>query len=344
MQAIFSMGERPPSLKMRQLFIVWNIFQRRAVSMQAHFDFGLKFFPAAFKPNMLRPLDYIIRGLCTIRYLRRKQPNLLWIQLPPVPLLYVAFLFKFVRKGEMEIIADCHNSMIQQRWLRWPFCKKLLRRCRCILVHNAGIKEKAEKMKIQDRNLFVLEDPPATLDCSGPKSKCAFPEPWILFPSSFSRDEPIAEIFRAAPMIPEITLVLTGDYSRIVDSKLLKRIPSNINLTGFLRSDEFEKLLCETEIVMGLTKWEGVQLSVCNEAVGLEKPLILADTEILKTLFYKGTVFVDAKSHQSIAAGCHRAIKNIKSLKREMIQLKRERMRYWNEQAQNISGLSRMLN
>jgi glycosyltransferase involved in cell wall biosynthesis len=156
------------------------------------------------------------------------------------------------------------------------------------------------------------------------------PKPWVLYPGSFSADEPIKEVFEAARLAPNLTFIITGrperarKYGHNIDS-----LPPNVVLPGFLSLELFDDLLRETDVVMGLTKEEGIQLSVCNEALGFGKPLVTSDTQILRKLFGNAAVLVDASDPQSIAQGCLAAISSSNEMADKSKLLANERLSTW---------------
>ncbi len=136
--------------------------------------------------------------------------------------------------------------------------------------------------------------------------------------------------------------MLTGKASRAKGIHDLSNMPPNVNLPGFLPTSEFNSLLCNTDIVLGLTKLDGIQLSVANEAVGSEKPMVLANTQVLNKLFHKGAIYVDALDPLSIAQGCKEAFLKKNELAKQVKELRLERKEHWLAQAYQMDiALSR---
>lgn len=321
---------------MRQLFVAWVPFQRRSVSLKPYFGYELEFLSLTFKNRLLRPLEYFYKGLKTLLLFLSQQPQVIWVQLPSTPPLYLAHLYKVLFSRQITIIADCHNATFRPPWIRLPGTVTLLNRCDLLLVHNDWVKKQAIELGINSEHLYVLEDPVALVESKTVQKQDIFPHPWILCPCSFNKDEPIQSVIDSARLVPEITFVLTGNTARAQGIHDLSNIPPNVKLVGFLPTAEFDSLLCHTDVVLGLTKLEGVQLSVANEAVGADKPLVLSNTEILKKLFYKGAVYVDSLNPQSIVEGCQEAVLKKNQLAKEVSELKEERQNLWQEQVGKI--------
>ncbi len=321
----------------RQLFIAWVPFQRRAVAMQPEFGYALHHVGPSFRWRSLRPLEYLLKALQTLGLLIRHRPEVLWIQLPPAPLLYLAFLYQQLVQPHLKLIADCHNATFRQPWIQFPAVVRLLNRCDQVVVHNPFVEAQALALGIQPEKLVVLRD--RTLS----PASAQLPRPWALVPCSFNSDEPIAELLVAARQAPEITFVLTGNTARAVGRHDLSQVPANIRLPGFVSETDFNDLLAQADMVVGLTKLEGIQLSVANEAVSYGKPMVLSDTQLLRKFFYQGAVYVDPLDGGAIAAGCRTALAHTDQLKIEVIALKQDIDQEWHRQAaplQAILGLS----
>ena len=324
---------------MKQLFIAWIAFHRRPVSMQPYFGYELKFLTFAFSKRCLRPLEYIIKSCKMLTLLFRQQPQAVWIQIAPTPVLYIAYLYKILFDSQLIIIADCHNVMFRTPWINSPFVIDLLNRCDVVLVHNDFVKEQALAAGVISKGLYVLEDRPSILECEGIQERDSFFRPWVLFPCSFNTDEPIAAVLAAARLVPHITFVLTGDKIRAKGNHDLSDIPPNVILPGFLPTAEYDRLLCNTDAVLGLTTLEGVQVCTANEAVGTGKALVLSETKLLKQLFYKGAVYVKSDNPKSIAQGCLEAISRKNELIPQIVELKTEREQRWVRQAEKVDAI-----
>lgn len=324
---------------MKQLFISWLPFTRRSASMQPYFGYELEFISFAFKNRFFRPLEYLLKGWKTLMLFLRQHPQVIWVQLPPTPILYLAYLYKVLFNRQVILIADCHNATFRHPWIKLPGTVTLLNRCHFVLVHNDWVEKQVLELGVTQEHLYVLETRPALIDYDTVSCHSNFPHPWILSPCSFNRDEPIDKILAAARLVPEITFVLTGNANRAQGIHDLSQKPANVHLAGFLPKTEFDGLLCTTDAVLGLTTLEGIQLSVANEAVGAGKPMVISNTNLLKNLFYQGAVYVDSLDPQSIAQGCKEALSKRNYLKKEVIQLQEARNQSWLTQASQLDKI-----
>jgi len=304
--------------------------------MQPYFDYELEFISFAFKNRFSRPLEYLLKGWKTLMLFLRQHPEVIWVQLPPTPILYLAYLYKVLFNRQVILIADCHNATFRPPWIKLPGAITLLNRCHVVIVHNDWVEKQVLELGVSQERIYVLETRPALIDCDTVSCQSNFPHPWILSPCSFNRDEPIEIIFTAACLVPEITFVLTGNANRAKGIHDLSQKPANVHLAGFLPKTEFDNLLCTTDAVLGLTTLDGIQLSVANEAVGAGKPMVISNTDLLKSLFYQGAIYVDSLEPKSIAQGCKQALSNKNELTKEVIQLQEARNQRWLNQADKL--------
>jgi hypothetical protein len=206
----------------------------------------------------------------------------------------------------------------------------MINRCDLVLVHNDHMVKVAEVVGIKLDLVKVLEDAPANIPSYGSETPIPnVPRPWFLFPASFHDDEPIEELLKAAILVPEASFLITGNYKASHNKNIQWDIPPNVNLLGYLPVDAFDACLHACDVIIGLTTLEGVQLCAAGEAVGIGKPMVLSGTEVLKSLFHKGAVFVDSSDPESIASGCRDALGKLEVLAAECASLREERYRMW---------------
>lgn len=277
---------------MKQIHIAWIGFQRRQLSMQRFFGFSVHFFPIQRRiPRVKKALAYLKAGMETWRLLHAEKPEVVWVQVPQTPLLWVALLYRFLSSRTIRVVADCHNAMFRAPWNRLPFTRQVLNACDLVVVHNDSVVEQAIRDGVSESLVVVVEDPPA--DFSRVESpSCSLPRPWVLFPASFAADEPIAELFEAARLLPDVSFLVTGNVRNLRQEELLLNKPVNLHLLGFVPNHEFDGLVMKADAVLALTIHDGIQLSVCGEAVGAGRPLVVSDTTLLRRLYPVGSVFV----------------------------------------------------
>jgi len=302
--------------------------------MAPHCGFELIFLPGERSAGKLRKLlIYLINAWKTLQVLRVKRPDVVWIQLPQVPLMWVALFYRKLFNRRALVIADCHNKMFRPPWSKFPFGIRLLSRCNFVLVHNDEVYKDAIALGISPDVTMVIEDPPAFFDKAAQVSPDKdIARPLLVFPASFAEDEPIKELLEAAAMVPSASFVITGNVLDCREQALIVNAPENVSFVGFLDREAFDRLLLSCDAVIALTRFDGIQLSVCGEAVGAAKPMLISDTVTLRRLFPEGNIFVQSDSAQAIAAGVHRLLGSLQSLSEKATTANFRLTNWWIEQ------------
>ncbi len=331
-----STGGADRAAEVFELFIAWTAFQRRQVSMAEHTGFETFFLPVPRHAGKLKKgLLYLRHALNTWRVLRLRRPRVVYVQLPQLPLLWVALLYcRLAPGGQVRVVADCHNAMLRPPWSSLPFTRWSLGAANAVLVHNEEMLVVVRRLGWKDSNVRVLEDVPPLqrAACATGQARAVIPlrKPWVVFPGSFSADEPIAEVLSAARVAPEMGFILTGNPATARrNGHLVDDLPPNVVLTGYLPAEVFDDLLREADVVLGLTRFEGIQLSVCNEALGFGRALVTSNTRLLAQLFGSAAILVDTADPQSIAAGCQRAFAERSSREKASAALGQRRLSEW---------------
>jgi hypothetical protein len=303
-----------------QLFFAWTGFQRRQVSMATLCGFETVFLPVKRRQSIVtKAWTYAKHSWTMFRLLQESRPRVVWIQLPQVPLLWVALLYKWQSNNRVVVISDCHNAMFRKPWSKFPFGLSLLSKSNVVLVHNADVEKKAIDLGIDQERLLVVEDPPASFPIGiNIRLTIDLPRPWFVFPASFASDEPIMELLTAANAIPDVSILITGNLKNAKEPTLISQAPPNVRFLGFLERTQFESLIQTCDAVIAFTRLDDVQLSVCGEAVGAERPMLVSGTTTLRRQFPRGTVFVDSSEPSDIAAGMRHLHENQQQLTEEM--------------------------
>jgi hypothetical protein len=247
----------------------------------------------------------------------------------------VALLYRGIFNRRTTIVADCHNKMFRPPWSRFPLGIRFLSRCDLVLVHNDDVLKSAVALGVREARLLVVEDPPASF---GPVRECSLegiPRPWLVFPASFAEDEPLAELLAAAAEVPEISFVITGNTGNCREPELISAAPANVHFVGFLSVEKFDALITNCDAVIGLTRFDGIQLSVCGEAVGAAKPMLLSDTATLRRLFPGGSVFVSSERPTEIASGARNLVEKLAEYRKGAQAQRREILSRWTESRGN---------
>jgi hypothetical protein len=306
--------------------------------MSHFFGYEVAFMPHRLGSRLLRPMQYLGHSLRTLRLLRKNRPNVVWIQLPPSPLLTAVIVYQRFFDRTMRIVADCHNSMLDPPWRLWPGAISQLNMADAVLVHNRAVVYKAVNLGIRQDRVHVLEDPPALIQAQD-ASPMPYKRPWVLFLTAFASDEPIAEIYSAAELVPDLQFIIAGDPRRAAGRHKLKPHPPNVVLAGYLSGALLDATIVGADAILSLTRHDDEQLSAAAEAVGAGKAMILADTQVLREMYDKGAVYVNVNEPFSIAWGCRHAVAQRSRLEEESVKLRAERWSRWRRDAAALAGL-----
>lgn len=308
---------------MSDMYIAWIGFQRRQVSIAAYVNMTVRFFPIKRRVSKAKKLvAYIHASYKTFSSLLMEKPKVVWVQVPQTPALWVALFYRMVIRRDAKVVADCHNACFRKPWVNFPFGISSLRSADYVLVHNESLKSGALALGIASDKLVVLEDPPAVFCNTGRVDlNIDAPRPWGLFPAGFAEDEPIEELFEAAKLLPGVSFLVTGNSANLKNRDLLKNVPPNVIFLGFLSREDFDQLVMITDFVLALTKFDGIQLSVCGEAVGAGRPMVVSDTNILRTLYPMGTEHVLATG-DAISVGVRRILGRLEQAEKQMLEFR----------------------
>lgn len=147
----------------------------------------------------------------------------------------------------------------------------------------------------------------------------------------------------AARAAPELTFIITGRQDKArQNGHHIDNIPPNVILPGYLDVAVFDDLLRAADVVVGLTLEEGIQLSVCNEALGFGRPLVTADTQILRALFGEAAILVNPRDPQQIVSACRLALQNSSEYAAKSVALAAKRLTAWkHEQLSTVTRFTR---
>lgn len=331
---------KKPFMKIKKsIFIVWKQYQRRVEVMAPYLETEYFYFYHSWemKSKFLKALSYIPKTINTLRCLFKNRPTLVFLQFPPAPALYSVALYAWLTGA--GYVSDCHFGLANAQWLRWPFVKKLLTKGQ-VVVHNEHLVKQVEesvgitpfvvrdgiaKKQAEDRGKNNLLD---TLGLS--------PKTYVIFPCSFSADEPLEEVFEAARSLPAIPFVMTWHAEKLA-RRMQKTLPTNALLTGFLKVGDFNQLFANAGVALVLTKHEAVQLSGMQEAMAFEIPAVVTDLKTTRFLYKDSPVYVKNDS-ESIAQGITHAFQNRSKFEEKIKKLRIESEKEFCDQVANLKS------
>ena len=152
----------------------------------------------------------------------------------------------------------------------------------------------------------------------------------IAYICTYSADEPLEEVIEACKHDQDLHVYITGNPNK-VKPDIIKNIPSNVTLTGFIPDQDYIGLLRGVDGVMALTTRDyTLQRGGC-EAVAVGQPLITSDWPFLREFFNQGTVHVKNNS-ESIKVGFEILMRDHEKLRKEIAQLRKDGRVHWDKQ------------
>lgn len=305
--------KRIKSRKERCLFIVWKGYQRRAEVLAPLFDAEIKWVPHLFRSKRLRPLDYLYKLFVTIFHILRTRPSYALVQAPPHYAALPAIICR------LPYILDAHNGVFQSYWHKLPLFNLVMRRARAVLVHNPEVLDLFHG-DYPEKPFFVVADPLQRIEAPNAVREANK----ILFICSFDPDEPVDTIADVIARVPEYTFVITADLKKL-PAALRQRIEGypNIQLTGFLSTADYHRMLCTSTAAIALTNMVATQQSGACEALSSNTPLIASRSSLSEKLFGEWATLVE-NTPDAIVAG-------IRSLNTAPLHLESYRTA-WNQQ------------
>ena len=276
-------------MKNSNFWITWNN-STRSKELSKEFDLQLLNFDTGTPPFR----RHFSASFATIFSLIRYRPKKIICQYSFL-LLVILKIYKTIFRNT-KILADCHNKALKRsinlpivNSIFWVTKKWSFRGIEGIIITNQGLYGFAEKL---NTNVYILGDPipdfsPPLHQPSNNGSRK------VVFISSFAKDEPHDLVINAANRLISINFFITGSPPR---SFLKEDISGNITLTGFLDEQEYIKLLLEADTILSLSTEKEILQCSTYEAISLEKPTIVADSDTARNTFGECVIY----SHLSI--------------------------------------------
>lgn len=303
---------------MKGIWITWEI-QRRNKGITKALKWPL--YEITYPGSKMRRYLHCMEK--TIHVILKERPKIVVAQNPSVVLATLIILMKKV--FGYRAVVDAHNSGIypregESKFMMW-ISRQLQRLSDLTIVTNDHLRYVVEA---NGGRAVVLPD-------SLPDA----PELWqypvtgrvnLAYICTFSTDEPFREVFQAARSLPtDVLIYVTGRHNGKIDERT---VPKNVRLLGFIPDHEYWSLLSSVDFIIDLTFRENCLVCGAYEAVSLEKPMVLSNTNALRNYFHKGCVYVSSSS-SSIQDGILEAIEKREILYQDMLKLKEELQSSW---------------
>ncbi|WP_019509285.1 glycosyltransferase [Pleurocapsa sp. PCC 7319] len=277
------------------LFLVWKNYQRRPEVLASLINCQLKFIPHLFRSKYLRPLDYLIKLVVSIKDIRQIKPDFVVAQCPPTFSALPPWLTK------TPYVIDAHNPLFQVKmWQSLPLSKTLLQNAQAIIVHNTEMFQSVKNI-YPSVPLFTISDP---IEFIEPIKLQKRSEKQILVIASFDPwDEPVDLLIEIMKELAEYNFIVTADINKLAPetATVLKEL-DNVQLTGFLATEEYHQVLCSSLASLVLTTSEATQPSGACEALSSNTQLIISKTSLTEKLFGEWAVLVENSSESIVKA------------------------------------------
>jgi glycosyltransferase involved in cell wall biosynthesis len=312
----------------QSLSVVWYTHSRRAETLAAELGGHICFqYESALKKPWLLPLRYLVQGWKTWLLLEQERPEVVLVQSPPIfaPLVVAAWCSLRGRSGHAKrrvpYIIDCLTGTFHDRPWRWalPVLRFLSRYAALSLVTDEVAMHTLQEWNV--RSLFMEDALPTLSPPVGIIGKTG--EKRVAVISTFSEDEPLAEIFEAARFLSEVTFYVTGDPPGQIPASILEQKPENVILTGFLQGGDYTGLLKNVHGLVILTKKVHAVNCGAYEALALAKPAIVSDWPEMRRTFTQGFIYV-TNTPEAIIMGVKKMLTEQGTLADELISMRAE--------------------
>lgn len=271
-------------MKNSNIWITWNN-STRSQELSKYFDLKLLNYDKG-SPPLHR---HISASFATFYSLFRYRPQKIICQYSFL-LLIILNIYKIIFR-KTKILADCHNKALKRsinipllHSIFWATKKWSFRNIEGIIITNQGLYGFAEKL---NKNIYILGDPIPDFSTrlnlhpnNGSKK--------VVFISSYAKDEPHDLVINTANRLQGTNFFITGLPPR---DFLKKENTDNITITGFLDKEEYIKLLLDADTILSLSTEKEILQCSTYEAISLEKPTIVADSDTARNTFGECVIY-----------------------------------------------------
>lgn len=278
-----------------------------------------------------RFVRYLLLSIKTFRILVGNKSKIVFVQNPSLVLaLQANILCKLLRK---KLVVDSHNGglfPVEGKSMVLNFiAKAIVRISPFTIVSNNAL---AKYVSSIGGKPLVLPDPLPEIEDIAPAFEA---EEYVLFICTWATDEPYREVIQAASALG-VTVYITGKVPLHVNREK-SDIPENVILTGFLSDADYAALLRGADLVIDLTTREDCLVCGAYEAVAVGKPMVLSNTQALRSYFNLGAVYTD-NSAVDIENSVKKALYEKDELTIQVAELKIELEKKWNEHFEKLKA------
>ncbi len=321
----------------KKIFIVWG--KETELSRHLAQALGTEFKQIYYKKigpyNLPAFFRYILQAAETLLVLFCEQPAVVIVQNPPVFAPLVALLY--CRLSGAKLAIDSHTAaFLDKKWVnfhglfKWVAKRAVLNTC-----HNYKNLEILKSWKVEPAMVMQFYNPTydlaalnALLEDEKIESALAKSELPVMMVNRFATDDDWQTVIKTARLMPEADFFITGDST----AAELNNLPANVILTGYLRHQEFLKLMNRVRVVLAFTLRPNTVLWSIREAMALNKPFVTTDSQVLRHYFGSVGIFVKPEQPEALQEKILQAARQENEVKDKIkIFLENDRAR-WNRE------------
>jgi glycosyltransferase involved in cell wall biosynthesis len=294
---------------MKKLWLAWEddtSIRSRVLATELGADY--RAFTRFDRSRWFRWLRYPVAAVQTLAAIASHRPDLLVVQNPSILLSFQAAVLRPLFGYTLAI--DLHTPLRPPAGTIERMVDVLhrysLRHSDLVIVTNEGFRARVARQTSSP----VLILPDKVPDLGAPSGRYAVEGAFnVLYICTYSQDEPWREVLKAAPQLPADVRVYVSGRSPLAPGD----VPAGVVPTGYLPRQDYQNLLATVDAVMVLTTAEENLVCGGYEAVAAGKPVLLSDTQALRALFRKGSVFT-----RNDAASIARSIRELRERHAEL--------------------------
>ncbi|MBE0448836.1 MAG: hypothetical protein IBX64_12235 [Actinobacteria bacterium] len=325
----------------KKVWITWEDHRR---SRELAKEFNAYYIPILLDAK--RYIRYPVLAIRTFSYLCSSKPKIVFCQNPSIVLAGLLVLLKPIFR--YYLIVDRHSNFKLEKagcksiqWRAFHFLSRIsVRNADMTIVTNKVLKEVCDRMGGKS---IVLQDKIPFLHDVTPRQRPEFmahvEKYQVVAVTTFDEDEPIDEIVAASSEQSDFVIYLTGNFKKKYSGEQANALSKkNIILTGFIPDSDYLALMEWSDLVVVLTDKDNILNCGAYEAISLEKPLLLSDTETLKSYFRDAAIYTKNKE-KYILESIEESLRNCQSRKDATALAKVYLMSEWNKRFKAVCDI-----
>ena len=322
----------------KKIFIVWGREMQLSNNLGEALGAEVKqvYYKELYGVNLPVVLRYFVQGIATLFILFKNRPKVVIVQNPPVFAPLTVLLYCKLSGAKFAI--DSHTAaFLDNKWKNFYGLFKFIAK-QAILnsCHNYKNLEILKSLGIKPAMVMQFFNPVYNLaklnqlmqDEKIERAVKASNLP-IMMVNRFASDDDWETVIKTAELMSEADFFITGDFKRTRVEE--KKLPNNVFLTGYLKHDEFLKLMWRSRVILAFTLRSDTALWSIREIMALNKPFITTDSEVLRHYFNEVALFTKSDS-QELKQKIEQAIANEDNIKNKIkIFLEKDKIRWNNE-------------